>query len=363
MSGTSMDGIDVALVKTDGQNQVEFGPTMAVEYAPDFRKKLEQAMLDAVQIEDRSDRPAGLAELETALTDLHADAVRQFLQHNGLQPQDVHCLGFHGQTVLHCPHQGLTVQLGDGQRLANATGIDVVYDMRAEDMIAGGQGAPLVPVFHQTLARQKKPALPACFVNIGGISNITYVDDDALVAFDTGPGNALIDQWVQQKGGIPYDQGGRIASEGGIVSPIVDEYLAAAFFEKGGCKSLDRADFPPLQSDRAELSDGARTLARITAASIIKAIDHLPAAPATWILCGGGRLNDVIVSDMKDLASQTDGDVIVSDELGLSGDMIEAQAFAYLAVRSQLGLPLTYPTTTGCKQPTGGGVLARAEAL
>lgn len=355
-----MDGIDVALMHTDGKDRIEFGPTMAVEYAPSFRRRLEQGMVDATQIEQREERPAGLADLERELTDLHGEAVEQFLQRHGIPAVDVDYLGFHGQTVLHRPDDGLTVQLGDGQRLADRTGIDVVFDLRADDMVAGGQGAPLVPVFHQTLAHHTKPELPACFVNIGGISNITYVGDEDLIAFDTGPGNALIDQWVQQKGGIPFDQGGRIASEGTVVEPIVSAYLAASFFDKGGCKSLDRADFSPLDVDKAELSDGARTLARVTAASIIKAVDHLPSPPATWILCGGGRLNGIIVSDLKELAAQSGGEVIVSDDLGLSGDMIEAQAFAYLAVRSQLGLPLTYPTTTGCRMPTGGGILAKA---
>jgi anhydro-N-acetylmuramic acid kinase len=362
MSGTSMDGIDVALVKTDGVDVVEFGPTLAVDYPADFRRRLEQGMVEAVAIKRRDERPHGLAQLEAELTDNHSAAVLQFLQANGLAADEIDLLGFHGQTVLHRPDDGLSVQLGDGAELARTTGIDTVYDMRAQDMIAGGQGAPLVPIFHRALAQQKKPDLPACFVNIGGISNITYIDDDALVAFDTGPGNALIDQWVQGKGGIPYDQGGRIASEGSIVQPIVDGYLEAAFFDKGGCKSLDRGDFLPLDSTRAELADGARTLARVTAASIIKAIDHLPKPPATWILCGGGRLNDTIVGDMHALAAKSGGRVILSDDIGLSGDMLEAQAFAYLAVRSQHNLPLTYPDTTGCRQPTSGGKLAQAPA-
>ena len=362
MSGTSMDGIDVALVHTDGKDRIEFGATLAVDYSPDFRRRLEQGMVDAVAIKHRDDRPGGLAELEQELTDLHGAAVKQFLQANGLRADDIDSLSFHGQTVLHRPDDGLTVQLGYGARLARRTGIDVVYDMRADDMFAGGQGAPLVPIFHRALARQTMPELPACFVNIGGISNISYVDAENLISFDTGPGNALIDQWVQGKGGIPYDQGGRIASEGSIVAPVVDEYLSTKFFEKSGCKSLDRGDFKPLDAMRAELSDGARTLARVTAASIIKSIDHLPKPPATWILCGGGRLNDVIVGDLKELAARSGGDVVLSDDVDLAGDMLEAQAFAYLAVRSQLGLPLTYPTTTGCLQPTSGGKFVKAAA-
>ena len=355
-----MDGIDVALLHTDGKGQVEFGPELAVAYPPFFRRKLEQGMVDAIAIEQRSQRPGNLADLESELTKLHGAAVGEFLNAHGLQPTQIDLIGFHGQTVLHRPDDGLTVQLGDGPALAQLTGIDVIYDMRAADMEAKGQGAPLVPVFHQTLSQQIEAEQPVCFVNIGGISNITYVEGDELIAFDTGPGNALIDQWVQSKGGIPYDQGGRIASEGGVVGPILDEYLASGFFRKGGCKSLDRGDFPPLDTSRAELSDGARTLARLTAASIIKAVDHLPKPPASWILCGGGRLNDVIVADLRELAGQTGGKVLLSDDVGLSGDMLEAQAFAFLAVRSQLGLPLTYPTTTGCRQPTGGGKLAQA---
>ena len=286
-----------------------------------------------------------------------------FLQKNNLTIYDIDVIGFHGQTVLHRPDQALTVQLGDGNGLAQASGIDVVYDMRANDMLAGGQGAPLVPAFHQALARNLNRSLPVYFVNIGGISNITYINGDELIAFDCGPGNALIDQWVQTTGGIPYDQGGSIASEGGINHGIVDRYMKAAFFDKSGPKSLDRNDFSPLEAGLAELSDGARTLAQITALAIVRSIEHLPknAPPKTWIVCGGGRLNRIIMSDLTNLAKKHDGSVLSAEDVGLQGDMLEAQAFAYLAVRSQKGLPLTYPTTTGCKEPTSGGVFASAK--
>lgn len=358
-----MDGIDVALVRTDGLHIVEYGASLAVDYPAAMRKKIEAGLEDAKQIEGRGDRPATLAQLAQEVTDLHINAVNLFLQQNGLTSNHIDLIGFHGQTVLHRPEQALTVQLGEGERLAKATGIDVVYDMRANDMVAGGQGAPLVPVFHQAIAANLDDEFPICFVNIGGISNITYVNGDELIAFDTGPGNTLIDQWVQTCGGIPYDQGGKIASEGRINHGIVDRYMAAEFFTKSGPKSLDRNDFPPLEMDAAELSDGARTLARITATAIIRATEHLPqtAPPKTWVSCGGGRLNSVVMGDLTALAKAQGATVLSAEEANLEGDMLEAQAFAYLAVRSAAGLPLTFPTTTGCDEPVSGGVLVLAQ--
>jgi len=363
MSGTSMDGIDVALIRTDGGGFVEFGPSMAVNYAPAMRKQIECGLEEAKEIIRRSDRPGKLADLERSITLAHADAVAGFLDKNQFTCGDIDVIGFHGQTVLHRPDEGLTVQLGDGRLLAAKTGIDVVYDMRAADMEAGGQGAPLVPVFHQALADRLTRPRPLAFVNIGGISNITYVgEDDELIAFDTGPGNALIDQWVQDQGGIPLDQGGRIASEGRVLVAIADRYLSATFFSKAGPKSLDRNDFSPLAAGEADLADGARTLAHVSAASIIRAVDHLPKPPKSWIICGGGRLNDTLMSELRSLAAASAGEVIASDEVELQGDMLEAQAFGYLAVRSIARKPSTFPTTTGCRVPTIGGVLVSSQA-
>ncbi len=360
-----MDGIDVALVRTDGLKAVEYGPTMALDYPVQLRKKIEVGLEDAKQIEERGQRPGSLAKLEQEITEAHINALKVFLKENSLTTNEIDLIGFHGQTVLHRPEQALTVQLGDGARLAKTSGIDVVYDMRANDMRAGGQGAPLVPVFHQAITENLDCETPVCFVNIGGIANITYVNGNELIAFDCGPGNALIDQWVQTVGGIPYDQGGNIASEGSIHQGIVDGYMKAAFFNKKGPKSLDRNDFPPLAAGAAELSDGARTLARITALSIIRSTEHLPenAPPKTWIICGGGRLNRTIMADLTKLAKEQGGTVLSAEDVSLQGDMLEAQAFAYLAVRSKAKLPLTFPTTTGCKEPVSGGVLARASTF
>lgn len=362
MSGTSMDGIDVALLRTDGDQVVEFGPNLAIDYPVTMRKRLEQGLECARKIVHREQRPGDLADLEGVLTEAHVQAVKTFLASNRIEPGSIDVVGFHGQTVLHRPNHALTVQLGDGPRLARETGIDVVYDMRAADMNAGGQGAPLVPVFHQAIAAKLNLDLPLAFVNIGGISNITYLGaGNQVIAFDTGPGNALIDQWVQAEGGIPFDQGGSISSEGVVVSSIVERYMTAEFFKMSAPKSLDRNDFEPLAAGSAELSDGARTLAHVSAAAILRSVEHLPESPGRWIICGGGRLNDTLMREMSLLAEASKSQVMACEEIGLQGDMLEAQAFAYLAVRSLSGLPLTLPTTTGCLEPTAGGVLVQAK--
>ncbi len=361
MSGTSMDGIDVALVRTDGEAVVERGAFLSVPYEPAFRDRLKQALDEAKAISKREERPGDLLRMERDLTLRHAEAVKLFLDHQRLSPVDVDLIGFHGQTVLHRPDEGLTVQLGDGQLLAKETGIPVVHDMRANDMVHGGQGAPLVPVYHQALAH----ALPAeqwpvCFVNIGGISNLTFLDrDGTIIGFDSGPGNTLIDQWVEAHAGIPYDDGGRIASEGTVIMALAERYLDNLFFTAPTRRSLDRNDFRPPEGHEAELSDGARTLAHVSAAAILKSSGHLPSSPKTYVICGGGRLNRSIMADLARLAGEQAAEVLSAEAAGFDGDAMEAEAWAYLAVRSAKGLTLTFPGTTGVKSSVSGGVLAR----
>ncbi len=362
MSGTSLDGIDVALVRTDGEGTVERGPTMGVAYYPAFRKRLQAALETAKAIGRRDERPGDLAAVERELTLRHAEAVRAFLDENGLTAAVVDVIGFHGQTVLHRPDQALTVQLGDGALLAREAGIDVVYDMRANDMAEGGQGAPLIPVYHAALARNLPAdcAFPVVFVNIGGISNLTYVGaDGAIVAFDSGPGNTLIDQWVEAQAGIPFDQGGMIASEGRVVASLAARYLDHPFFTATVRRSLDRNDFLPPAGGDATLEDGARTLAHVTAAAILTSAGHLPQPPRTYVVCGGGRLNRIIMADLADLAGAQGARVMAAEEAGLDGDSMEAEAWAYLAVRALEGLPLTFPGTTGVKAAVTGGVVAK----
>jgi anhydro-N-acetylmuramic acid kinase len=319
---------------------------------------------DARAIRDRSERPEVLAELEAEITGRHAAAVRRFLEENGMKESAIDVIGFHGQTVLHRPDQALTVQIGDGALLAHETGIAVVSDMRASDMAHGGQGAPLVPAYHAALATTLPAGIepgfaPVAFVNIGGISNVTFImPGRPPVAFDCGPGNALIDQWVTQEAGIPFDDGGRIAGEGRADETVVSRYLASPFFAKDGPKSLDRGDFTLDHVAGMDLSDGAATLVRVTALSIVRSAEKLAEQPALWILSGGGARNDGIVAAIRDALGGA-GTVTTAERAGFNADMMEAEAWAYLAVRALKGLPLTYPTTTGCRMPVTGGVVAK----
>jgi len=363
MSGTSMDGIDAALIRTDGEMIVERGSMGFYPYSPDKQNLLKQALEDAKELEIRDQRIGCLEQAEHVITQLHVEAVKAFLEENKLKADAIDLLGFHGQTVLHRPKQALTVQLGCGGQLAKETGIDVVYDMRAKDMEHGGQGAPLIPAYHQALVQSLPKAFsektPVVFVNIGGISNITFIGEE-LIAFDTGPGNALIDQWVQSRAGIAYDQGGMIAAEGSVNIQLVEKYLANPFFDKPLPKSLDRNDFLPPNSNDISVENGARTLAHISASAIMKAVQHLPDMPKLWIICGGGRHNPHIMSDLKDIALKEGSQIILAEEAGLDGDAMEAEGWGYLAVRSLKNLPLTYPKTTGCNKPVSGGVYASA---
>jgi anhydro-N-acetylmuramic acid kinase len=363
MSGTSMDGIDAAMLRTDGENHVEFGPTAFLAYPAPFRRAIEAGLETAKAIIRREDRPGDLAQLEQAITERHVEAAKSLLERAPVAWRSPAVIGFHGQTVLHRPQAGITVQLGDGSLLARATGIPVVYDMRANDMREGGQGAPLVPAYHAALARSLPQPYasmsPVAFVNIGGISNITYVGEGDPIAFDTGPGNALIDQWVAREGGVPFDADGTIASEGSVMRTVVERYLDNPFFAKSGPKSLDRGDFTLAETDGLELADGARTLAAVSAEAILKSVEHLPDRPRLWIVSGGGRKNPHIFRDLKEGATRTLAEVIPAEDAGLRGDFIEAEAWAHLAVRSLKGLPLSFPTTTGSRRAMSGGVLAR----
>jgi anhydro-N-acetylmuramic acid kinase len=362
MSGTSMDGIDAALLHTDGENIIRRGPSLYVPYDDDLRGRWKQALQTAKAVVERGDRPGDLADAERVLTLCHAAVIRSFLARHDLKPGEIDLIGFHGQTVLHRPDAGVTVQIGDGALLASETGIDVVYDMRANDMVHGGQGAPLIPVYHAALSANLPDgfAAPVVFVNIGGISNLTYVGaDGVLSAFDSGPGNMLIDQWVEGHTGRAYDRNGETASRGAVVADLTRRYLSSAFFSGNVRRSLDRGDFLPPEKGEVSLEDGARTLAHVTAASIVKLADHLPQPPRTYVVCGGGRLNPVIMREFADLAAGKGARVVSAEAAGFDGGAMEAEAWAYLAVRSVNRLPLTFPGTTGVSAAVTGGVIAR----
>jgi anhydro-N-acetylmuramic acid kinase len=361
MSGTSMDGIDIALLTTDGENWVERGPSSAVSYSEGFRGRLKAALVDARSINKRSERPGVLKQLEHDQTLLHAIAIQDFLYAHSLRPDEIDVIGFHGQTVLHRPREALTVQIGDGQLLAEETGIPVVYDMRAEDMRHGGEGAPLIPVYHAALAANLPFGLdgPVVFINIGGISNLTYVGEGgALMAYDSGPGNMLIDQWMELHEQGSFDPGGITAMSGTVDETLALKYLDHEFFKGNHRRSLDRGDFVVPAKDEANLATGARTLAYVSAAAILRSASHLPSKPRTYVVSGGGRKNAAIMAELSALAEREGARVLDADNAGFDGDAMEAEAWAYLAVRSMRGLPLTYPTTTGCDKPVSGGVLA-----
>ncbi len=359
MSGTSLDGIDVAFLKTDGERLHGFGPTGYRPYASSERSLLRDALRAAETLTDRAARPGVLADAERLVTTAHAEAVLAFLTENGLAAGDIDIIGFHGQTVLHRPAEKLTVQIGDGGALAARLGIRVAYDFRAADVAAGGEGAPFVPVFHRALAATIDRPRPLAVVNIGGVANITYLaDGDAPLACDTGPGNALIDDFLRARSAGSFDEGGMIAARGNVDTAFVERVLAHPFFAAPPPKSLDRNDFALASIGLPDLSleDGAATLAALTARSIAAIVPRLPQAPACWIIAGGGARNRTILRMLAEAVAPAQ--VETADALGWSADALEAQAFAYLAVRTLKGLPISFPTTTGVARPMTGGVLA-----
>jgi anhydro-N-acetylmuramic acid kinase len=361
MSGTSLDGVDVAAIETDGERILGFGPTGYRPYSDDERALLRQALADAKALTDRTARPGVLAEAEAFVTGAHAEAVEAFVDDNGIARGDVAVVGFHGQTVLHRPADRLTVQIGDGAALTKRLGLTVAYDFRAADVAAGGQGAPLVPVFHQALARSIDRPHPIAVLNIGGVANVTWVDGGNPVACDTGPGNALIDDFMRARTGAPLDRDGDQAARGTIDEAFVARVLAHPFFDLPCPKSLDRNDFALANIGLPEMSvaDGAATLSALTAASVARVVPRLPQPPKAWIVAGGGARNPTL---MKMLAARlAPATVETADAIGWSSQSIEAQAFAYLAVRTLNGLPITFPRTTGAPKAMTGGVVVRPD--
>ncbi len=351
MSGTSLDGVDAALVRTDGRDRVETGAFVTLPYDDALRDRL-RACLGG-----RADG-AAVAAVERDLTDAHVGAVAALLAKAGLDSSRVDLIGFHGHTLLHAPDQRRTWQIGDGARLAAHTGISVVGDFRSADVAAGGQGAPLVPLYHRALAAPL--ARPLAVLNIGGVANVTWLgaasdrgsDDPPVIAFDTGPGNALIDDWLWRHTGQRYDDGGALAEQGRVDEAALAALLNHAYFARPAPKSLDRDAFNPAPVAALSPEDGAATLAAFTVAAVAAAVPLLPVAPIRWLVTGGGRFNRVLMAGLRAALGVP---VEPVDWLGWSGDALEAQAFGYLAVRSRLGLPLSLPTTTGVSGPISGG--------
>ena len=360
MSGTSMDGVDVALVETDGDSSLSFGPAGSYSYSDADRALLRGALAEAATLEDRVARPGVLAFAERMVTDRHAEAVEVFLRDNAIDPASIAIIGFHGQTVLHRPKQRLTIQIGDGPALATRLGVDVAYDFRAADIAAGGEGAPIVPVFHRALVAAGGLRGEVALLNIGGVANVTYLaEGEEPIACDTGPGNALIDDLMLQRTGAPIDRDGHTAARGRVNEAALLRLLSHPFFEVSPPKSLDRNTFSLNIMSNLSTEDAAATLTAFTAASVLRLFPHLPKEPKLLIVCGGGARNPILV---RELVLRLPCKVTTAEVVGWSSDYLEAQAFGFLAARVVEGLPLTFPTTTGVGTPTTGGVVARARS-
>nr|WP_293962506.1 anhydro-N-acetylmuramic acid kinase [Sneathiella sp.] len=349
MSGTSLDGVDAAIIETDGVTVKSFGPVRSVPYDAGFRARLR----------DLLGKESAGADIIADFTAAQAEAALTLLAENNLTPADIDVIGFHGQTIFHDPAGRLTVQIGDGAMMAELTGIDTVAEFRHADVAAGGEGAPFASLYHRALAKSLDG--PLAVLNLGGVGNVTYIDGDEALAFDTGPANALMDDWVLRHTGAPFDDGGRIAANGVVNAAALAKLLDHPYFDLTPPKSLDRDQFPVKEAiEGLGLEEGTATLLRFTVESIRRALDHLPGKPKRWLLTGGGRKNPELV---RCIAEVVEAPAEPVEAVGWRGDDLEAEAFAFLAVRSLRGLPLSLPTTTGVPEPMPGGVLYPAPVL
>jgi anhydro-N-acetylmuramic acid kinase len=352
ISGTSMDGIDIALIRTDGHVVTATGPGRMVPYPADLRADL----LDFLKDPSRAEHDP-MTALEERVTDAFTAALALFMREEKIDPGSIDLIGLHGQTVYHRPERRFTRQLGLGQRMADALRINVVDGFRLADVAAGGHGAPFAPLYHAALAHALPQ--PLMVLNLGGVGNITYLDGHEIIAFDTGPASALIDDLVLKRFGIPFDEGGRIGARGTVDQSVLAQLMANPFFDEPAPKSLDRNDFHRRAAIIGALADddAVATLAAFTIEATVAALRHVPGKPVRWLVTGGGRHN---MTFMRGLSARLGVPVQPVEAVGWNGDLIEAQAFGFLAARCVLGLPLSVPTTTGVPMPMPGGVLRRA---
>lgn len=355
ISGTSMDGVDVALLETDGEDRVVRGPGLSTPYAAEDRAAVRAALRDAQAAPHGAHRTPALVAAEEAVTRAHGDAIARFLAETGAAA-DV--IGWHGQTVAHAPERRFTMQIGDAEALGARFGLPVVFDFRSADVAAGGEGAPLVPAYHRALVRQAGLAEPVLVINLGGVANVTFIDGERLIAFDTGPASAMIDDAMGEVGEA-YDAGGATAARGRVDEAAVAALMAHPYFARPAPKSLDRDAFSPAAVAHLAFEDRIATLTRFSAEALGAALRHLPARPATAIASGGGTHNATLMAMIEAALGLP---VQPADAVGFSSDLMEAEAFAYLAVRSLKGLPLTFPGTTGVPAPLGGGRTVRPDA-
>lgn len=357
MSGTSLDGIDAALIDTDGEGAVRPVAFHGAPYTDGDRAQLAEATRLALTYPHPRATPP-MVEAAALVTRTHVAAVKALLREAGVAAADVRVIGFHGQTVAHRPDRGWTWQIGDGQGLADACGIATVADFRSADVAAGGQGAPLLPVYHAALAAGLEK--PVAVLNLGGVANVTLIArDGTLTAFDTGPANGLIDAWVEQETGARFDADGALAAGGRVDEAVLTAMLDHPYFDAPAPKSLDRNDFTVQPARGLSAADGAATLTAFTAATVAEALRWLPERPARLLVAGGGRLNPVM---MRMIGARTGIAPEPVDTLGWNGDALEAEGFAYMAVRTLKGLPISFPNTTAAPRAMPGGTLFRVRA-
>ncbi len=347
MSGTSLDGVDAAMLHTDGVSILGFGESRYRAY-----NEAERAVLKAALGQWPGE--SAVAEAAELSETIHAELLDGF--------EDAELVGFHGQTLAHDPADRGTHQAGNGSILAEVLGLPVVWDFRTSDVEMGGQGAPLAPFYHFACAKYIKADAPVVFLNLGGVGNVTWVnpakdspeEGGALLAFDTGPANAPINDLMAARLGKPYDKGGELALKGAVDEPLVEAFLERAYFHKIPPKSLDRDDFSDILELVSNLDDkdALATLTAIAAASVAKGMEHCSSPPARVLVTGGGRHNAAMMAMLTVLL---DCPVLPIEDVGLDGDMLEAQAFAYLAVRVLRGMATSSPSTTGVAAPVGGG--------
>ncbi|MGP9821931.1 anhydro-N-acetylmuramic acid kinase [Salinarimonas sp. NSM] len=363
MTGTVLDGnVDIAALDTDGVRIAAFGAWTLAPYGGDLRGLLQETLAAARAWDFEGPQPAIFTEAEAALTRAQALAVNAFLAGNRIAASDVAAIGFHGQTVLHRGpaggKPGATRQLGDGALMAAITGIDTVFDFRSADVAAGGQGAPLAPAYHAALLDTIAAGPETAVLNLGGVANLTWRDaDGGLHAFDTGPANAPLNDWVARHTGAAMDVDGALGAQGTVDEARLARLLEHPYLAAPYPKSLDRFGFEAAMADGLSLADGAATLTAFTAGAVGRALDRLPARPRRLVVSGGGRRNPSL---MRMIAERARVDALPAEAVGWRGDAVEAECFAFLAARVLRGMPYSYPTTTGVPAPSGGGRVARA---
>jgi anhydro-N-acetylmuramic acid kinase len=354
MSGTSLDGVDAAILSTDGEDIHEFGPTHLAAFTTEERAVLKEATEQFV--ETGTAAADLLAKADDVIVDVHIRCAQELFAMPSAGR--VELIGYLGQTLLHQPEKKRSIQIGDPSKIARAFGIDVVADVRQADIAAGGEGAPLVPVYHAALAARINAPGPVAFLNVGGVANFTYVGNSGeVIAFDTGPGNGMLDLMVQKRGLGRFDDGGSLAASGTVNHTALSQLLDHPYFDRKGPKSLDRYDFPLDVVDGLSAADAAATLVAFTATSVAFGARMLPQQPNLWVVCGGGRHNPVIMNALREALGVCEN----ADDFGLRGDFIEAEAIGFIAARFVRGFPVTFPQTTGVSTPTIAGKLYKSQ--